>query len=502
MTIIKGNSRGNRLSGTDGGDVVFGLGGADRLSGGAGDDVLFGDDDRLDGTFGSGADRLDGGAGRDVLVGGAGADRLTGGDGDDVLFGGFATNVTNDGPAFGYAYSPALDGGDDSYDGGAGFDTAFVSLLRDDGVTLNISTPALRAITVGGTRIGSTRGIEAVTVYLGAGDDTVTGGASYDELRGGAGDDVLSGGGGADRIDGGTGNDRLSGGDGFDTVSYQDASAGVLVDFRLFGQAQDTRGGGSDTIFGFEQVEGSNFSDRITGAGGNDFITSGSGGSDTLSGGAGDDFLSLYHLRADTAATSTVNGDNGDDTLIAGAAAGASDTITVLGGSGADLAYLTAGGGLLRVDLGAGEDRVVLTPGEGAATITLGRGVDTIAFTVGASLPEDQIAAHVLDFDAGNNGDRIDLRDLLAGATTGYSTGDNPFAGGFVRLTETETGSALELDRDGTAGPRGFETLLELDGTQPEDFTAFNFGGTDPQAEGFSEFRTADHHWPAPVHLI
>jgi Ca2+-binding RTX toxin-like protein len=72
-----------------------------------------------------------------------------------------------------------------------------------------------------------TRGLlsKAVTVYGGAGNDT---------LEGGNGDDILDGGDGDDRFEtlaaGGDGADVFQGGAGIDTVDYSNRSAGVTVD--------------------------------------------------------------------------------------------------------------------------------------------------------------------------------------------------------------------------------------------------------------------------------
>lgn len=493
MATIRGNSRGNTLNGTDAADVVFGLGGSDHISGGAGQDVLYGDDDSLSDTFGSGNDRLDGGLDADLLIGGAGNDALTGGDGDDILIGGLAS--ATGGLAF--VLATGIDEGNDSFDGGDGFDLAILAFARGEGITFDLSGKS-RAITADGARIGAIGGVEAVTAFLGWGRDAVTGGANGDELHGRDGDDVLAGGGGADRVDGGAGNDRLSGGEGFDTLSYADAAAGVTVDLNLAGQAQDTIGAGVDTFDGFEQVDGSGFSDRLIGGAGDDFMTAGNGGGDRLGGGAGDDHLSLARLASQTGATSTLNGGAGDDVLTVSAATGALDMVNVIGGSGDDTAVLTVAA-RQSVSMGTGEDLVALTLGAGEVSITLGKGVDTVAFDGAAGVPEGQTAAHVLDFAAGNNGDRIDLRDLLAHAAIGYQPGSNPFAGGFVRLIIGSSGTELQFDADAGGGAHAFVTILAMDGVQPQDLTAFNFGGTDPNAS--APVMLADHHWPAHLPL-
>ncbi|PPK92100.1 hypothetical protein CLV92_11765 [Kineococcus xinjiangensis] len=79
VPTLRGTAGDDRLTGTNGRDVVMGLGGDDVLDGGNDDDVLCG---------GAGDDRILGGNGDDVLLGGFGADKLLGGNGDDVLTGG------------------------------------------------------------------------------------------------------------------------------------------------------------------------------------------------------------------------------------------------------------------------------------------------------------------------------------------------------------------------------------------------------------------------------
>ena len=499
MAIITGNSRGNRLEGTADADTIFGLGGSDSLTGTGGTDVLWGDDDAGSAPFGFGDDRLDGGGSRDLLIGGAGADRLTGGIGDDVLIGGLATLARNDADAFTYAYAADADGGDDRYDGGAGFDLAVLVYTRAAAISLQLAASGTQTIRADGVAIGTVRGVEAIEALLGAGDDVVGGGANGDVLRGRGGDDTLAGGDGGDRIDGGAGNDRLSGGEGFDTLSYADATAGVRVDLGRSGEAQDTGGAGVDTFDGFEQLDGSAFSDRLAGSAGRDYVTGGAGGDDRLLGQGGDDVLTLFRFASPAPTRSVVEGGDGDDLITTGAAAGATDRITVSGGLGNDTAAVTVSA-RQTVDLGAGEDRVVLTLGEGEVTLTLGKGVDTVAFGATGGLPAVQTAAHVLDFVAGDDGDRIDLRDLLAQAA-GYDPADNPFAAAFVRLVASTTGTALQFDADGAGASAGFATILELDGVRPDAFTAFNFGGTDPDGADPLWLGLPALHLPPGVHL-
>jgi Ca2+-binding RTX toxin-like protein len=150
------------------------------------------------------------------------------------------------------------------------------------------------------------------------------------------GNDILLGNGGNDLLNGGTGNDLLNGGAGIDTASYSNgvsggqifigATAGVTVNLTLAG-AQNTGGGGIDTLIGIENVTGTNFNDALTGNGGNN-VLSGLGGNDFLSGLAGNDQL---------------NGGFGNDSLNGGTG---NDLLT--GGAGRDV--LTGGGGALAFD--------------------------------------------------------------------------------------------------------------------------------------------------------
>jgi len=137
MAFFELKGKAGRFVGSDGDDLLRGLGGHDRIFGFAGDDQIEGK---------GGADRLFGGEGNDAVLGGTGNDALRGGDGNDTLNG---------------------NGGRDGVGGGAGNDVVKGGMGND---------------VVGG----------------GAGSDRVFGGAGDDHVRGGLGDDALWGGAGAD----------------------------------------------------------------------------------------------------------------------------------------------------------------------------------------------------------------------------------------------------------------------------------------------------------------
>ena len=149
---IYGTSRGDRLIGTPGNDLIFGFGGSDSIKGRGGDDCIVG---------GDGSDSLKGEGGDDVLLGGAGSDSLKGGDGADTLIGGEDSDSLKGGK------------GDDNLDGGPGSD----SLKGGDG------------------------------------NDVLSGGPGSDSLKGNNGDDNLDGGDGVDVLKGGPGIDTCINGE-------------------------------------------------------------------------------------------------------------------------------------------------------------------------------------------------------------------------------------------------------------------------------------------------
>ena len=113
-------------------------------------------------------------------------------------------------------------------------------------------------------------------------------------MRGNGGNDLLYGENGADVLVGGTGDDLLDGGAGGDRASYSaGATAGITVDLRLQGVAQDMGAFGFDTLVGIEALTGTQFDDVLTGDAGDNFIYGGPlmTGNDTISGGDGDDFI-------------------------------------------------------------------------------------------------------------------------------------------------------------------------------------------------------------------
>lgn len=278
--------------------------GNDMIRGGVGKDILGGYDGR---------DMLDGGAGHDVLAGMDGNDSVVGAAGDDTLVGGL---------------------GNDTLIGGTGIDWAFFS-----GAPIRVTLERTRDQNTG-EGVDRLSGIE----NLSGGDasDRLTGNAAANELNGGAGNDTLTGLGGkdtlvgeigADSLLGGTGDDALDGGLGSDVLdggSGADAAyffSDRAITVTLEHSRAQTTGEGSDRLLNIEDVFTGNGNDRLTGNGGDNYLSawggndrvSGLAGKDTLEGGAGRD---------------TLLGGSGNDTL----AGGAGDDL-LDGGAGLDTAW-------------------------------------------------------------------------------------------------------------------------------------------------------------------
>ncbi len=522
-----GNSSANRLVGGAVADFIVGNGLNDTLIGGAGNDVMFGD---YVNTFSTGAttadgnDILEGGAGSDSLVGGMGNDILRGGDGDDILVGGIGNGTIS-----GLSTVYTNDGGMDVFDGGEGTDTAYAYYTdQTGGISFDLSGMAGNSlITMGGNSYGEFISIERVIFRGGSGDDVVTGTGYIDTLVGNAGNDTLRGFYGNDTLSGGLGDDILDGGEGLDTVTYVNATAGVNVDLRIVGVAQNTGGEGIDTLSGIEYITGSSFgdtlrgnddfnliidnavdaaatalsqTDSIYGYGGNDsiLVTRATGVVATnvlMDGGDGDDIIQLLSGTATTTTADPAGLSSGATYVLPGnSGTRFSDVVTVSAGTGNDRVVLT-GVATATVDLGTGNDTLSISTLGGAGVnvhnITTGAGQDTIQLAgSGVAATTTARANVVTDFTVGNSGDRFELRTASGSTyastswvnTTNFtnlvSNTSNLFDSGHLRLVQSGADILLQVDRDGTAGATyGFVTLFTLVGAYTGGFTAFNFDG-------------------------
>ncbi|MET9415857.1 hypothetical protein ABZY03_17090 [Streptomyces klenkii] len=267
----------------------------------------------------------------------------------------------------------------------------------------------------GGAHIVCTQGVPVDTTLNGTGKadiievrggDAVTGHLSG-TVNGLGGDDVivvdriLGNGGGRHipgAVDGGDGDDRITvtdkddwpvlglihGGAGNDTITtgnvthqaYIDGGAGndVITTGRVF--ATSIKGGDGDDVLRLASydVPGYDKSSSLDGGAGNDTITVGELGG-PLHGGPGDDEIAVDRfalVNSRTPKPATVDGDEGDDVIRAGAA-GATDNVRsthVSGGAGADLIEVpSVGQGRGATVSGDDDDDVVQGPGGTAVVV-------------------------------------------------------------------------------------------------------------------------------------
>jgi Ca2+-binding RTX toxin-like protein len=91
-TVVTGTTRGDRIEGMNGPQIIYGRGGADRINGGKGPDIIYGVqvDDILTTGKGGASEAAYGGRGNDVLkdfASGQSLGTLVGGPGRDLCIG-------------------------------------------------------------------------------------------------------------------------------------------------------------------------------------------------------------------------------------------------------------------------------------------------------------------------------------------------------------------------------------------------------------------------------
>ena len=411
---LTGNAVANRLEGGGGNDSLYGLGGNDTLIGGTGNDYLAGGDD---------FDRLEGGQGDDILLGENGGDDLYGQEGNDNLQGGAGTDNLYGGEGndflLGQADPDGLNGGDgnDTLWGGASFD-----VLRGD---------------AGEDTLLGEDGNDSL--YGGTDNDYLSGGGGNDAVFGDTGDDDLYGDGDNDTLYGGDGWDLMDGGAGRDRASYAFSGNGLIVNLG-FDRGDGTFGKvTSGTDFGdrfasIEDLEGSNFNDRIRGdangnvlfgLGGNDEMDGGDG-ADTIYGGDGDDTLQ------GNAGGDYIDGGNGTDTIAFATAVSLNLTTNVQSGEGVGDTYVSMERFLGSPDAdsmvgnsaaqyfggGAGDDALYGMGGED--TLAGGAGNDLLDGGAGADMVSYASATAAVTLDL-----NFDRGDGTFGKVTGGDSGDS-----------------------------------------------------------------------------
>ncbi|MCC3862316.1 Ig-like domain-containing protein [Pseudemcibacter aquimaris] len=210
----------------------------------------------------------------DNIIMGSGDDIVIGYDGADILDGGFGQDLIS------YFYSDAA-------------------------VNVNLTTGTGSGGTAAGDRLSNFEGLEG-----GDYNDTLTGDENDNWFFGGLGSDKIYGLGGNDRVEGGVGRDTLDGGDGIDLLSYYYSASGVTINLSTGGVSGGDAEG--DIISNFEDVNGSQFADTLTGDD-NDNYFIGNEGKDTLSGLGGSDKFIIY--ETDGSVEDIIDGGAGFDGL-------------------------------------------------------------------------------------------------------------------------------------------------------------------------------------------
>ncbi len=278
---VGGSDFDDRLFGSDEDDILIGRAGDDIVKGRGGDlDILSGDkgNDTVDGgpgnldflAFGFSSTGVDAnlktgrstGEGKDTFKN---LEAIGGSDHDDVLIGDKKSNWL------------VPEKGDDSVDGGGGYDMAFY-WFAEKAVTVDLAKG--EASGNGKDVLKSIEGVQG-----GDFDDVLRGDDKGNILWGEDGNDTIDGRGGNDELDGEEGDDTLTGGPGdYDSINYSEAVQGVAVDLA----AGTGSGSGQDVIRGIEGVSGTPFDDELVGSDGVNYIF-GSAGDDNIQAGAGDD---------------------------------------------------------------------------------------------------------------------------------------------------------------------------------------------------------------------
>ncbi|MEM1298772.1 MAG: hypothetical protein AAGH68_05775 [Pseudomonadota bacterium] len=276
----------------------------------------------------------------------------------------------------------------------------------------------------------------------------------HETFAGDDGRDVIMAHFGNDLVDGGLGDDLLDGGEGEDTLTFASLAApsstvgtsefGVFVNLENQGQAQDT-GHGSDLIENFENLDGSDFADLLTG----------DGAANTLSGLDGAD---------------VINGGGGDDLILGGSGFDA-----VEGGPGADSLFGGTGGNVIEGDI------VTYFSATGPLVFDFGATLSEIEVGSSAEVLEDTIGDDIEGLAGASNFSNTFLADELSGVTLflGGSQADT-FEGGTGR--DQILGLAGDDvirgngDVDGLIGQGGDDDLFGGDGGDVFFFDGVNEG--------------------------
>lgn len=296
------------------------------------------------------------------------ANGRSGGPGWDIDLGGGTDNLRVRGTAGADRYMAGANGLATNTD--ANIDVAYAGI---ESLVISLGPGNDSFSGAGGTTATGTALTSSISVFGGAGNDTLRGGAGADTLSGGEGNDIFSSGTDPD------GADTFNGGVGTDTVDYSARTASVTV--TIDGVANDGAVGEQDNVaIDVENVTGGLGNDMITGGAGDNVLTGGAG-NDTLAGGLGAD---------------TLNGGVGDDTFNCGTSTDGADIMA--GGTGIDLADYSSRTASVTVNLNGQAD-----DGEQGETDNVRADVENVYGSSVGDVIVGSASANILEGRGGND---------------------------------------------------------------------------------------------------
>ena len=410
--LLYGENGNDSLHGEEGDDFIDGGNDDDFLVGGVGNDTIFGGNGNDTLNSGDGRDYLDGGSGNDILESGNDNDTLIGGDGNDYLSSSRGENLVYGGlgkdslvgGSISFESDPQTPGAIELYKnifvrnslfGEEGNDVFILSNINSTGelVRYNIKNGIndyayIRDFKLGEDKIQITNDVSNYSLSRIEND---VNGVSVNETNIYYLDDLIA------KVNG---NIELNSDyfifAQFDTADYSTAKAAVFADLNL-GTATTTNAQGNteeDTLIGIEQIDGSNYDDRLignaqgntlVGNNGNDTLV-GNAGADVLDGGEGIDLAEFFtanaaivaDLNLGTATTTNAQGSTEKDTLISiEQIFGSNFDDTLIGDAQSNVLV----GGLGNDSLMGGEGYDQLDGGAGADTINGGEGIDRASYS-------------------------------------------------------------------------------------------------------------------------
>ena len=456
------------LSGNNGDDELYGSNGNDTINGGSGSDYI---------EMNGGTDTVDAGSGddtvwdegdisaSDVIAGGSGTDTLHL-DGDVMstlttvgisitgfevieLFDGYDYNITVDDAFVSSADSDTVlltgvSGGDDVIVS-AGLSVGNTFVLADGANAYYLADGVNNRVTIGAsidTGDAGTLLTDEFTseVFLGTGNDTVTGSVSIDEVTLGSGSATLSLNTGADIINTTDANfdlnNTIGGGDGTDSIVFiddSDADTVIDADFTNITSVENL-------VLDDNQNSTVTLNDKAKNAG----IVN-------ITSGTGADSFTLGALFTNTV---TIAAGNGSNTFNLADFTG---TATITGGS--DVDTVTLGANIVNLSLAAGDDVINISNGALTASDTIAAGADNdtfvttnavtlldVAFTnvsgvdvlsaaandfaLTATLGTLASSAGIRTVNGGDANDTINMSAYTAAVTINGAAGDNTITAG------------------------------------------------------------------------